>query len=163
MSVLQPYLASIIWDVRAALRTLSFEISDTDEKQWAVWDDANSTTPTHSQLSKDHFGIYLNEPAGQVAEVVVGHAASLIIQAWDDSSIDPNKVVGSLLETFHHPTMAKTPLQLQMRSVMSDWINQVPNKDRIVSGLSSCGVRNGYNHLDSTNGIVDPNSARNKC
>lgn len=38
------------------------------------------------------FALILNEPAGQVAVLVLKHAVGLVVKAWDDTSMDPNAV-----------------------------------------------------------------------
>ena len=38
------------------------------------------------------FGLILNEPAGQLACIIVRHAVNLIVRAWDDSSMNPDHV-----------------------------------------------------------------------
>lgn len=36
-----------------------------------MFNDARASDPTHSFLSKDHFNLILNEPAGKIAKVIV--------------------------------------------------------------------------------------------
>lgn len=38
------------------------------------------------------FALILNEPAGQVAILVIKHAVELVVKAWEDQSMDPNAV-----------------------------------------------------------------------
>lgn len=163
MGVSQPYLVPIIWDLRSQLRMLAFQIEDSDKKQWEVWNNPNCSSPTHSQLSKDHFGIYLNEPAGNIAKIVVAYTTPLIVQAWDNEHIDPNSVVDQVLEVFHHPAVAQTSVQISMKAVMSTWIESQSNKTQVLQSLGACGVRNGANHIDSKHNIVDPNGSNDKC
>jgi len=47
---------------------------------------------SHIDTSKDHFGLILNEPAGKIAKVVVGHSVNLIVQAWSDDR-NPDDVI----------------------------------------------------------------------
>jgi hypothetical protein len=37
--------------------------------QYEVFNNPNASDPTHSLLAKDHFGVILNEPAGELAKV----------------------------------------------------------------------------------------------
>lgn len=45
-----------------------------------VFDDPDASDPSHSLLSKDHFGLILNEPAGKIAKMVVEYTVNLIVQ-----------------------------------------------------------------------------------
>lgn len=66
-------------------------VIDSDD-QYEVFNNPDASDPSHSILSKDHFGLILNEPAGKIAQVVVVHSVELIVQAWSDDS-DPNDVI----------------------------------------------------------------------
>lgn len=149
LSMAQPTLTPILECLRVSFLKASMLFAEGDATQWAVWGNATSTTPTHSQLAKDHFDIHLNEPAGRIAMTVVQYITPMIIKAWDDESVDANQVVETILETFHHPALASTKLQLQMRKTMEDWVNGLPNKDEVMKTLTSCSVRNGHNHKDN--------------
>lgn len=105
----------------------------------------------------------MNEPAGNIAKIVVAYTTPLIVQAWDNEHIDSNSVVDQVLEVFHHPAVAQTPIQISMKAVMNTWIESQSNKTQVLQGLGACGVRNGANHIDSKHNIVDPNGASNKC
>ena len=71
-SLLAPFVLPIINQVKTELNTGSSEIiQSSKEKQLIVFRDDNSTDPTHSMLSKDHFSNVLNEPAGKVASQVL--------------------------------------------------------------------------------------------
>lgn len=71
-SLLAPFVMPIIKQVQAELQTGSSEvIQSSKDKQLIVFHDDESTDPTHSMLSKDHFSNVLNEPAGKVASQVL--------------------------------------------------------------------------------------------
>ena len=71
-SLLAPFVVPIINQVKTELNTGSSEIiQSSKDKQLIVFHDNNSTDPTHSMLSKDHFSNVLNEPAGKVASQVL--------------------------------------------------------------------------------------------
>lgn len=38
------------------------------------------------------FNLILNEPAGKIAQIVVEHSVKAIVKAWEDTSLDPNRV-----------------------------------------------------------------------
>lgn len=48
-------------------------------------------------------GTILNEPAGQVAQVIVEYAVERIVKAWDDTSIDPHHSIEDILQCLFHP------------------------------------------------------------
>lgn len=47
-----------------ALGQGSSAVISSSHEQFAVFNDAHATDPTHSFLAKDHFALILNEPAG---------------------------------------------------------------------------------------------------
>lgn len=49
------------------VHTFPFILAHRD--QYAVFDQPHASDPTHSLLAKDHFGVILNEPAGELAKV----------------------------------------------------------------------------------------------
>ncbi|ODQ67333.1 heterokaryon incompatibility Het-C, partial [Nadsonia fulvescens var. elongata DSM 6958] len=146
MSLIEPIIKPIIKTVVSSIHTgSSLAVSQAD--QYEVWNNANSTNPTHSQLSKDHFSLYLNECAGLVAVATLDHVVPLVVQAWDDTSINPQQVINEILSVFHHPALASTPLQHKMKQVVSTWYNDLGSKTQtVINGLSSDGVKNGANH-----------------
>ena len=71
-SLLAPFVLPIINQVKTELNTGSSEIiQSSKDKQLIVFHDDDSSDPTHSMLSKDHFSNVLNEPAGKVASQVL--------------------------------------------------------------------------------------------
>lgn len=144
MGVVQPILTPLITDLVTGLHS-GTEMVVNDDEQFRVWTDPGYDNPTHSQLSKDHFASYLNEPAGKVATQVVAHVVPLVVKAWEDPQINVDEVINEALQVFHHPSMAKTPLQLKMKETVETWIKGVNNRDNILAGLTSDGVRNGMN------------------
>jgi len=67
-----------------------------------VFNNPNCSDPTHSILSKDHFGLILNEPAGNIAIIMVRWAVNLVVGAWDDTSKDPEQVADACLAPLFH-------------------------------------------------------------
>lgn len=145
MSAIQPILSPIINDIVNVLQS-GTEMVVQGEEQFRVWNDPNYDNPTHSQLSKDHFTAYLNEPAGKIAKEVVAHVVPLVVQAWEDPKIEIREVVNDALEVFHHPAIASTTVQIKMRKTMVEWLNGLKNRDTVIKCLSAEGVRNGH-HL----------------
>lgn len=90
-TVIAPWLTPILTQATSALGEGSKAVIDSDD-QYEVFDDANASDPSHSLLSKDHFGLILNEPAGKIAQIVVVNSVQLIVEAWSNNS-DPDDVI----------------------------------------------------------------------
>ncbi|KAJ3489690.1 hypothetical protein NLJ89_g11502 [Agrocybe chaxingu] len=69
-TTLEPFLKPILKSSTASLQSISTEVIDNHD-QYEVFNDARASDPTHSFLSKDHFNLILNEPAGQLAKIIV--------------------------------------------------------------------------------------------
>ncbi|KAI3622000.1 heterokaryon incompatibility protein het-c [Moniliophthora roreri] len=122
-------------------------VIDSDD-QYRVFEDPNASDPSHSLLSKDHFGLILNEPAGKIAQIVVIHTVRLIVQAWADDS-NSDEVINQVLEAFHHPYYAtgNSQIQHQMFEEMQKWFGGLgPDEDeRTIQALTKESVREGKN------------------
>ena len=148
-SVLAPYIAPILAQVKAELATGSEGILQASEKgQYVVFNDDNSSDPTHSMLSKDHFTNVLNEPAGQVASEVVRFVVPHITAAWDDDSIDANGVCDEVLQVLHHPALRSKEGQERMFEVVRKWWEEKRGSEQshLEDVLSKDGVKEGRNH-----------------
>lgn len=144
--LISPIVKPMIAAVTKGLHAGAGKVTSGDD-QIEVWKNPRASDPTHSQLSKDHFSLYLNEPAGKVAAVIVLHVVPLVVAAWGDNSIDPNSVTNTMMEVMHHPSMCRTPLQQQMKDTVKEWINGLGSKKQVVlDGLSPDGVLNGANN-----------------
>lgn len=106
-SLLAPFVLPIINQVKTELNTGSSEIiQSSKEKQLIVFYDDNSSNPTHSMLSKDHFSNILNEPAGKVAGQVLKWVVPQLISCWDDERIDIDRTLNRIIQgVFHHPNL----------------------------------------------------------
>lgn len=144
MGNIQPIISPLLQQIVDGLHG-STEAIVNGEDQFLVWTDPNYDNPTHSQLSKDHFASYLNEPAGKIATVVVSYVVPMIVQAWEDTEIDMNEVTDKVLQVFHHPAMARTSIHRQMRGVVEEWVNNLDDADAVLAGFTAEGVRNGQN------------------
>ncbi|KAG8762608.1 hypothetical protein FRC11_008506, partial [Ceratobasidium sp. 423] len=91
-TTLEPWLTPILQQTTGALQEGSAAVIDSDD-QYEVFNNPDASDPSHSLLSKDHFGLILNEPAGKIAMVVVRHTVDLIVEAW----YDHNKDVGATI------------------------------------------------------------------
>ncbi|KAI8445126.1 heterokaryon incompatibility protein Het-C-domain-containing protein [Phakopsora pachyrhizi] len=154
-TTLEPYLKPIMQSATSTLQTGSAAVINKQE-QYEVFDNPYADDPTHSILSKDHFGLILNEPAGNLAKIIVKHAVKGVVQAWDSTSVDPHQVVAKILEAFHHPYFVdgSSDVQREMGAYMRDWIGKMSDDDRryVLNALSKDSVRNGKNkrrgHVD---------------
>lgn len=153
-SLLAPYVLPILDQVKAELETGSSEvIASSREKQHIVFNDDDSTDPTHSMLSKDHFSNLLNEPAGRIASAVLSWAVPQIVQCWDDEA-DPEQTIDRIINAvFHHPACVQAHRDrsvVQGRQIMfntvEQWWRSQPDQDDLRRKLSRRGVQNGDNH-----------------
>ena len=75
LGLLAPFVRPIIESVSAALKKGSSTVVDASaNQQFEPWNDAQSTNPTHSMLSKDHFSNLLNGVSGRVATTIIQYA-----------------------------------------------------------------------------------------
>ncbi|KAF1955195.1 Het-C-domain-containing protein [Byssothecium circinans] len=163
-SLLAPFVLPILNQVKTELETGSSEvIASSRDKQHIVFNDDNSTDPTHSMLSKDHFSNVLNRPAGQVASEVLKWAVPQIVACWDGEA-DPEDTIDIIIKTvFHHPAQrnAETVKKVNegrqvMFSAVVDWWRSADNP-KLRKALSREGVFNHENH------IGDPDSGHGCC
>ena len=157
-SLLAPYVMPIIKQVKTELSTGSSEvIQSSEEKQLIVFHDDNSTDPTHSMLSKDHFSNVLNEPAGKVASTVVKWVVPQIVACWEDPRIDIQRTTSRIINgVFHHPALreygengARDGRQA-MFGVVQEWWGSLSERERagLRDQLSREGVQQGRNHKE---------------
>ncbi|KAI1610087.1 heterokaryon incompatibility protein Het-C-domain-containing protein [Exophiala viscosa] len=155
-SLLAPYVLPIINQVKKELNTGSSQIIKSSlDKQHVVFKDDNSSDPTHSMLSKDHFSNVLNEPAGKVARQVIEWVVPQIIACWDDERIDIGRTLNRIIQgVLHHPALrdhgqdgAGDGRQLMFRVVENWWRSKSEQeRDSLREQLSRRGVENGKNH-----------------
>ncbi|KAI1136015.1 Het-C-domain-containing protein [Hypoxylon sp. FL0543] len=157
-SIMAPFVVPIIQQVKNELRTGSSEIIESSKnEQHIVFNDDESTDPTHSMLSKDHFSNILNEIAGKTASKVLYWVVPQIMEAWDDDSIDVDRLNNRIINgVLHHPAQrdmgedgARDGRRIMFRSV-EEWWNQMDEgaKDEYRQKLSRDGVLNGENHKE---------------
>ncbi|KAL0066565.1 hypothetical protein AAF712_006368 [Marasmius tenuissimus] len=159
-TVLAPYLTPILTQATSALGEGSKAVIDSDD-QYEVFNNPRASDPSHSILSKDHFNLILNEPAGKIAKVVVTHSVGLIVQAWGNDS-DPNQVINNILEAFHHPYYAdgNSRIQHEMFEELQKWFGALgPDAgEQTIQALTKDSVREGKNKRfsDESEGMVEP-------
>ncbi|KAK7063818.1 heterokaryon incompatibility protein HET-C [Favolaschia claudopus] len=146
-TVIAPWLSPLLQQATSALGEGSKAVIDTED-QYEVFDNPRASDPSHSLLSKDHFGLILNEPAGKIAMLVVKHSVNIIVQAWSDNS-DPSRAVDEILEAFHHPYYAtgRSSIQQNMFREMESWLQKLDEDQarETIAALTKESVRNGKN------------------
>ncbi|KAA1471379.1 Het-C-domain-containing protein [Dentipellis sp. KUC8613] len=146
-TILAPWLTPILTEATEVLGEGSKAVIDSDD-QYEVFNNPRASDPSHSLLSKDHFQLILNEPAGKIAQVVVQHTVQLIVQAWFDDRSNPDEVIDRILEAFHHPyyNVGRSQIQNAMFEAMERWLSETgEERDEILQSLTKESVRNGQN------------------
>ncbi|KAI9011179.1 heterokaryon incompatibility Het-C, partial [Gaertneriomyces semiglobifer] len=129
LTKLEPLLRPLLSSTTSSLQSLSSTII-ASESQQQIFTDPHCSDPTHSQLSKDHFDLFLNEPAGKIAKVVVRHIVEAVVDAW--KSGETRQVLGLAMEVMHHPCHVSTALQREMMEVMRVWARENDAKVRML-------------------------------
>ncbi|KAF9270787.1 Het-C-domain-containing protein [Marasmius fiardii PR-910] len=159
-TVIAPWLTPILEQATGVLGEGSKAVIDSDD-QYEVFNNPNASDPSHSMLSKDHFNLILNEPAGKIAKVVVTYSVQLIVQAWSDDS-DPDQVIDRILEAFHHPyyTDGRSQIQHQMFQEMEKWFGGLGSDvgQETIQALTKESVREGKNKrfAEEGQGMIEP-------
>ncbi|EJD48317.1 Het-C-domain-containing protein [Auricularia subglabra TFB-10046 SS5] len=146
-TTLEPYLKPLLKSASSALQTSSAEVINNHD-QFEVFNDPRASDPTHSFLSKDHFNLILNEPAGNLAMIIVKNTVRLVQKAWDDKSVDVKKVTDEVLECLFHPEYhnPNSTVQREMMQYMRTWVQGYGHKQHeMLSRLTKESVRNHNN------------------
>ncbi|KAI0966431.1 NIMA-interacting protein tinc [Xylaria arbuscula] len=157
-TIIAPFVLPIISQVKNELATGSNEIiASSEDEQHIVFENDESSDPTHSMLSKDHFSNILNEIAGKTASKVVAWVVPQLMEAWDNESVDVDRTLNRIINgVLHHPAQrhmgedgAQDGRALMFRSV-EDWWNEMDDgaKDEYRQKLSREGVQNNQNHRE---------------
>jgi hypothetical protein len=157
-SVIAPFILPVITQIREELRTGSDEIVQSSlREQHIVFEDDNSTDPTHSMLSKDHFTNILNEIAGRCAAKTVHWVVPQLMDAMDDEDADVDilltRIVGGVM---HHPAQRGmgddgiSEGRELLFSQVEDWWREMGDErqEDYLRKLSRDGVENGENHKE---------------
>ncbi|THH05855.1 hypothetical protein EW146_g9788, partial [Bondarzewia mesenterica] len=146
-TTLEPFLKPVLQTASNQLMTASGEVINTHD-QYEVFNDPRASDPTHSFLSKDHFNLILNEPAGNLAKIIVKHAVTLIIKAWDDASMNVHTVAEDILQCLFHPDFhnPRSEVQRNMLGYMQTFVQSLGSKQHeILRRLTKPAVRNHEN------------------
>ncbi|GIJ91592.1 hypothetical protein Asppvi_010560 [Aspergillus pseudoviridinutans] len=157
-SILAPYILPIIRQVKVELQTGSSEVIESSRaQQHVVFNDDDSSNPTHSMLSKDHFSNVLNEPAGQIASRVVKWTVPQLMECWDDENIDVDRTLDRIITgVFHHPALRQygedgaSDIRQIMFNTVEEWWGRKDEAEQesLREQLSREGVREGKNHKE---------------
>ncbi|KAF2706750.1 Het-C-domain-containing protein [Pleomassaria siparia CBS 279.74] len=148
LSLLAPFIMPVIKAVSQQLKEGSSAVVESAAKhQFEVWTNPQSTDPTHSMLSKDHFSNILNEPAGHTAAVILQYVAPRIVYAWDHPDVPVDQVLNDCMSVFHHPAIRDNhnEVQKKMFEAVKSWADRYHGHD-LNDLLSSTSVREGKNH-----------------
>ncbi|CAE6464046.1 unnamed protein product [Rhizoctonia solani] len=147
-TTLEPWLTPILQQATGALQEGSAAVIDSDD-QYEVFNNPDASDPSHSLLSKDHFGLILNEPAGKIAMVVVKHTVELIVEAWYDHNKDVGATINQVMEAFHHPHYASgnSRIQNEMYDELTRWFGGLGESEgqQTIQLLTKESVREGKN------------------
>ncbi|EJC98232.1 Het-C-domain-containing protein [Fomitiporia mediterranea MF3/22] len=146
-TTLEPYLKPIMKTATTGLMSASGEVIDSHD-QYEVFNDPNASDPTHSFLSKDHFNLILNEPAGKIAMVIVAYTTKLIVKAWGDNSANVHQTTEDILQCMFHPDFhnPNSQIQREMLQKMRDWVQGLGHSQHsVISRLSKENVREHRN------------------
>ncbi|KAH6609190.1 hypothetical protein Trco_002536 [Trichoderma cornu-damae] len=157
-SIIAPFIVPLIHQIKSELQTGSSEIIESSKKeQHIVFDDDDSTDPTHSMLSKDHFSNILNEVAGRTAARMLHWVVPQIMEAIDDESVDVDRLLDRIVNgVMHHPAQREMgsdgvaeARQLIFTSVEEWWADMGDDQqEEYRRKLSAQGVFNGENHKE---------------
>jgi hypothetical protein len=154
LGLLAPFVIPIIQATTKSLKAGSSTIVDASGRsQYIVWENPESSDPTHSMLSKDHFSNVLNEPAGLVASEILQYVVPRVIYAMEHPDVPVQQVLDDVVRVLHHPALRDPNLDIhrKMFAVVEKWgnANRSRNLDQL---LSSESVRAGKNHKGGNSG-----------
>jgi len=147
LTTLEPFLRPIMSTATTSLIAASGEVINTQD-QYEVFDNPHASDPSHSYLSKDHFNLILNEPAGNIAKLIVRNSVVLVTKAWDDNSVNPKSVADEILQCLFHPDFhdRSSQIQREMLGGMSAWLQALGHQQSmILARLSKQAVRDHKN------------------
>ncbi|KAJ7269830.1 heterokaryon incompatibility protein HET-C [Mycena rebaudengoi] len=146
-TTLEPFLKPILKTATTSLAGVAGEVIDSHD-QYEVFNDPRASDPTHSFLSKDHFNLILNEPAGHIARIILIHTVTLVIKAWDDTSVNVHHMTEDILSCLFHPDFhnSSSKIQREMLQYMHTWVNGLGGrKHSVLQRLSKNAVKNHEN------------------
>ncbi|KAK0730410.1 heterokaryon incompatibility protein Het-C-domain-containing protein [Lasiosphaeris hirsuta] len=157
-SVIAPFIVPVIDQIKTELATGATEIIESSKnEQLNVFSDDDSTDPTHSMLSKDHFSNILNEIAGRGASQIVSWVVPQLMEAWDNDRGDDERTLNNIIYgVLHHPAQrdegrdgAREGRRLMFQTVQEWWEGMDEGaREEYRQKLSRSGVKRGENHKE---------------
>ncbi|KAM5371697.1 hypothetical protein ACJZ2D_007862 [Fusarium nematophilum] len=157
-SLIAPFLVPLIQQIRNELKTGSDEIiASSEREQHIVFHDDNSSDPTHSMLSKDHFSNILNEIAGRNAASMVHWVVPQLMEAIDDEGVDVDRLLDDIVHgIMSHPAqrdLGNRRIKEGRRRCyenVKEWWNEKSEdqQEEYRRKLTRDGVQNGENHKE---------------
>ncbi|KAI0356056.1 Het-C-domain-containing protein [Trametes cingulata] len=158
-TTLEPFLKPLMKQATNGLMAASGEVINTHD-QYEVFNDPRASDPTHSFLSKDHFNLILNEPAGNLGKIILTYTANLVVRAWDDTSINVHGVTEDILQCLFHPDFHdhNSQIQREMLEYMQRWVQGLgAQQHEVLRRLTKDAVRNHQNiRLAGSSGASAP-------
>lgn len=142
-TTVEPFVKPVLQTATNGLQLASAEVVNTHD-QYEVFNDPLASDPTHSFLSKDHFNLILNEPAGHLAKIILIHTANLVVKAWDDTSVNVHEVTEDVLQSLFHPDFhnPNSKIQREMIQYMNSWVQGLSQKrEEVLGRLTKESVR----------------------
>lgn len=159
-SLLAPFVRPVLNALQKTLQSSSEGVTEWNKKhQYEVWDDPNSSDPTHSMLSKDHFSNILNEPAGAVAGDILKFIAPRVLYAWEHPEVPVERVMQDVDSIFHHPALRDERGNECHRNMFNTVRKWASGRRDIDSLLTAQAVRQGKNHKEGVNDHAGHGSA----
>ncbi|KAK0633008.1 heterokaryon incompatibility protein Het-C-domain-containing protein [Immersiella caudata] len=157
-SIIAPFIIPVIDQIKNELATGATEIIESSKnEQHNVFYDDNSTDPTHSMLSKDHFSNVLNEIAGRTASKIVSWSVPQLMECWDDEGKDIDSTLDTIIYgILHHPAQREegnrgiTEGRALIFQSVEEWWNGMSEdaREELRGKLSREGVQRGENHKE---------------
>ncbi|KAF8649338.1 hypothetical protein AX16_005873 [Volvariella volvacea WC 439] len=146
-TTIEPFLKPVLKSATESLSSVSGEVINKHD-QFEVFNDPHASDPTHSFLSKDHFNLILNEPAGQIAKVIVTHTVNAVTKAWEDSSVNVHQTIEEIVSCLFHPDFhnPNSKVQQEMLQCVRTWYQGLgSNQQSVLQRLTKDAVRNHQN------------------
>ncbi|CAO1613950.1 unnamed protein product [Sympodiomycopsis kandeliae] len=147
MTLIEPYVKPLMVQAMSGLHATSGAVVSGAD-QYEVYNNPNCDDPTHSQVSKDHFALILNEVAGNVAVIIDRHLVSNVVQAWDDEGRDPRQIADECLAPMFHPFFYHpgSAIQKEMLDYVARWAQEHPRE------IQRLDRQNCRNHTNTRSG-----------
>ncbi|KAF5393285.1 hypothetical protein D9757_000600 [Collybiopsis confluens] len=148
-TTLEPFVKPLLQTATNSLSSVSGEVIN-NQDQYEVFNDPRAN-------------LILNEPAGNLAKIIVANTVNLIVKAWDDNNVNVHSVTEDVLSCLYvcfdalfaipnsglnrfHPDFhnRSSKIQTEMLQYMQSWVQQLGSKQHsTLSRLTKDAVRDG--------------------